>query len=324
MHNIKKNRIVFIVFLTLSSNLFALNKDIFDMKASVEFGLLNGYVKEYVFDKTCKNTDNMMSRLNWDVLFIPYFEGDITFDLFKYLYINANGRIGIPTDSGFMQDYDWLNSVTNGWQQDDPTELTNYSKHTNHLDSYFNWSIKLGGNAINNNTLKLSPFIGYKQVYMDFLCGKGYTIYKWNNYEKRPLNKPKGIRYSQYKKSLLLGVQFDWNISKNFTFNTYIQLIPGVASLHAIDIHYLTSTAYLDYFEKFFELEWKGTFFVNLNKNHKIGISAYVDFIPLIKGISGMGLYTNNKLPDNFTGISSEGGTERLLYSFSLIYQFDL
>ena len=59
------------------------------------------------------------------------------------MYVSLSGSFGIPKESGYMQDYDWLNSfakidkdIPDSWYDDGFSELTNYSKHTNELVKY--------------------------------------------------------------------------------------------------------------------------------------------------------------------------------------------
>ena len=142
MKMINKKIGILITGLLLScSHLFAIADGIINFDIRPEFGILHGSINEYVFEDACKNTDNLESRLDWDVTAIPYIAGAADITILRYIFIGVNGRYGFPITSGNMQDYDWLNSVPppkySSWLQDDPTELTNYSKHNNFLDSYY-------------------------------------------------------------------------------------------------------------------------------------------------------------------------------------------
>lgn len=61
---------LFFTFICLFT--FAKGNNIFSFNIKPEYNLMNGNVHEYVFDSRCKNTDNMLSRLDWDVQNISY------------------------------------------------------------------------------------------------------------------------------------------------------------------------------------------------------------------------------------------------------------
>lgn len=333
--------ISFIFISLLSFSLFSAgfkgpNRDYFNMKLSGEFGLINGTINEYVFADYCKNTDNMMSRLDWDILTIPYIEGDLTFNIIKYIYINANGRYGIPTYSGLMQDYDWMNSLPNApasWQNDSPTQLTNYSKHANQVDHYYNWSVKAGGNIPIGEKVSLTPYIGYKYDYIEMSAYNGYRRYKVENFEKTPMPKGKGITYAQEINSMILGLNLALDLIPSVPIQTYLQFVPGVGKLAALDLHHLRKDssypyglAFLDQYKNIFELEWKISAFYELNRFNRLGLSSFIQYMPLQKGVTGTApINKNGRIPKSFTGDAhAKGGAGRFLYSFSVIYQFNL
>lgn len=294
------------------------------MKISAEFGILNGSISEYVFSDKCKNTDNMLSRLDWDVVTVPYFEVGIEFDIIKYIYADISGRIGIPVNSGNMQDYDWRNSIKAEWLGDSPTELTNYSKHDNHIDRYYTISAKLGGNIPIGKKITLTPYIGYKYDFIDMTSYDGYKIYKEKSFVKE-INSGKCISYGHESNAFLLGLNLKLNLIPRVPIETYFQVVPGLGLLNALDLHYERNTAFLDTFKTFFQLDWKFSAFFEINKMNKLGLSTYIQYMPLTKGSTGQGaMGSDGSLPSKFVNLGSEGGTKKFLYSFGLIYQFSL
>ena len=97
--------------LLITSFTFAQNK-IISVDAKANISLLNGSISEYVFDPASHNTDDVLSRLDWDVKNVPSVSASVDLTLFKYAYFNLGASFGFPsTPSGNMQDYDWLNCI---------------------------------------------------------------------------------------------------------------------------------------------------------------------------------------------------------------------
>ena len=101
-----------------------------------QFEIANGKITEYVFDPLCKNTDNKLSELDWNLKTIALFNINADFDVIRYISVGLSGTFGVPQRSDFMQDSDWENSITEDWLNDDPKERTAFSEHINHLDKY--------------------------------------------------------------------------------------------------------------------------------------------------------------------------------------------
>ena len=344
-----KKRLFFIFLLLYVAKLFALNNlggsggsgdrgglsdrggSVFQIDVGSEFGILNGALHEYVFADESKNTDHMMSRLDWDVVAIPYTELNGTINLFKYVYINASGRIGFPCDSNFMQDYDWLNSTPPNshpeWKDDNPTELTNYSKHNNELVNYYNVCAKVGGNIPIGKNVVLSPFVGYEYSYISMLASEGYCIYKQYDFDKRPTSSGPNISYAQESNSFIVGLNCDLNMIPRVPISFYFQAVPCTGQLLALDLHYQRKDVrtpyglgFLDVYNYFFQFESKISAFFEFNKYLKMGGNAFIQYLPLQKGLTALGPIREGGLPPTeFSLQSSEGGVGRLLYGFSIV-----
>ena len=166
----KKSFFAVLCVFIIAGGLFASENSFFSFNITPQIGLMNGIVREYVIDPECTNTGNKESQLDWDIKNIPVISADADFWIFKYFYANLNFRSGFPKASGVMQDYDWLNSITTGWLNDDPTELTNYSISDNQLDSYYSFGLKLGGSINLPLRIKILPFISFVYVFLWWLC----------------------------------------------------------------------------------------------------------------------------------------------------------
>lgn len=294
------------------------------MDISTEFGMINGYIKEYVFSDNCKNDGNTLSRLDWEIVTLPYTELNISVDLFKYFYVGFTGVFGFPTGSGYMQDYDWMNSLPDSpadWQAADPTELTNYSKHSNKVEKYYNFSAKLGGNIPIVNKFVITPYIGYRYDFIQMAASDGYKIYKSDNFVKEETT-GKCITYAHEINEFIIGVKFDNNFFPKFPMSLYFQVVPGLGKFVALDIHHARSTAFLDVYSPVFLLDSKLSCFYEFDVHNRLGLSAFVEYVPMVKGLTGTAPYIEGEKPGNFSGSSNAlGGTKRFLYGLSLSYQ---
>ena len=161
--------------LLITSFTFAQNK-IISVDAKANISLLNGSISRYVFDPASHNTDDVLSRLDWDVKNVPIVSASVDLTLFKYAFFSTGISLGFPsTPSGNMQDYDWLNY---------DTELTNYSIHDNFLNSYRNIFVKIGYNFYLPLKITITPFVAYNYEYLGFDGFDGYRKYKKENWQK--------------------------------------------------------------------------------------------------------------------------------------------
>ena len=117
----------------------------FSVEITPSFGVMFGRASEHVYldyenYEGIKDYNPKLSQLDYDFTF-PYFSLAVDSILFKYLYLGGSFSIGIPLECGIMQDYDWLNGYSPNHQW--ANELTNYSKHENYLDSYFDCKLNI-------------------------------------------------------------------------------------------------------------------------------------------------------------------------------------
>ena len=130
--------------LLITSFTFAQNK-IISVDAKANISLLNGSISRYVFDPDSHNTDDVLSRLDWDVKNVPIVSASVDLTLFKYAYFNLGAGFGFPsTPSGNMQDYDWTYCFEFDFPEEYGTKLTYYSIQDNFLNSYRNIFVKIG------------------------------------------------------------------------------------------------------------------------------------------------------------------------------------
>ena len=272
---------VLLFFSVVQINIFALEN--FDISIHLDSGILNGQVKEYVFSPACKNTDNMESKLTWDLDNIPYNEITIDLDLFKNFNISFTTKFAASQRSGVMQDCDWLNSVTTEWKNDDPTELTNYSIHRNVLNDFYSFRISAGYNFRINPIFTVTPFVSWDYDYIHFSAYDGYGIYKVNNFEQINFN-GRVICYKNEFNSFMPGIKLSINPFEKFNVTVTGMYNFALGFNNALDYHYTRLTLFND--EINFTQVLKGKLSINfcITKNIVIGASINGQFTPIAKG----------------------------------------
>jgi outer membrane protease len=326
---VKKKFVLCLSLIFLFINAYTLDRSIFSLKADISSGLLNGLIQEYVFDEACLNTDNLESRLDWQLKNIPYFELNLDIDFFKYYKLRLNGQIAVPKSSGVMEDYDWLNS-TGGLEgkhpeflNDDPTEVTNYSCSTNNLTKYYTFSAALGGNIYLPHRMKLSPYTAFDYEYIFFDANGGYYIYKDYDNETRYFNQEKIISYTQEFYSFMLGLTYESVIKDRFTISADLKVSPKLTFCNNLDFHYGTGFVYWDNIKYMFLFKAKIDGFYNFNSHNSLGLSFFCSYLPLAKGTD----YSNSisAFPGGtWTNAGAESGASYFKYRFSLNYRFTL
>lgn len=327
----KKSLVLFFA-LVFEANLWA--TDNFNFSLSSEIGILNGNIYEYVISTSCKNTDNILSKLDWEVSNIPFIELNASADVLKYFFIGASGRFGIPLQSGYMQDYDWLNSITDQWKADDPTELTNYSKHTNFLTSYNSINIMAGANIIINKNFIVTPFLAWDYFFISFDGIGGYKIYKSDDFNSKPYDDVKVITYKQEFNSFMLGVNFKAKLIDKIELFAQGMICPYVGASSNLDYHYrnqkvgetVFGTLYLDQINNYFQIKGKLKINYFFDIHNSIGLGFGIEYLPLS---TGSDFSRNIDSDGNITGKkwsmgNSLGGTSRLLWNCSFNYQLKL
>ena len=311
-----------LLFVTLS--VFALDDNI-SIKFSQHFSIANGSLNEYVFDEACKNTDNKESQLDWDIKMIPLLSMSMDVDIIKYIHLGMNGYVGLPNRSGNMQDYDWLNSVTNGWKDQDPKELTNYSIHDNYLDKYIGFTFMGGGNIYLPLEIKLTPMIGYQYEFIAFGGINGYGTYKGRNWIKEDFSGAV-ISYKQELNAFLMGLSADINsIPRTYIYADFI-CSPAMTFINALDYHYVRSLVFWDKFTNIWQLSGSLKAQYTISKYISTGLNASIQYIPLSKGPTSSKYLKadGSPYPGNWTKTEVNGGTQRLLWTVGINYSFSL
>ena len=326
----KKFFFISFIFFTFCSAICALDSKYLSFRITPRFELTNGTINEYVFNEECRNTDDKLSQLDWDVKTIPTFGIRADIDLLKYIYIGIDGSVGVPKKSGNMQDYDWLNYKY--WPKDDPTEITNYSIHENYLLKYMTFSVGGGVNIKLPAKITLTPMMFYYYDFFSFDGKYGYKTYKEDNWKKINFS-GMVISYKQEINDFLLGLAVRVETLPKAFFYADFLASPNNTNLNALDFHYInkndgTGTAFWDNFSKIWQLQTHAKVQYRFNKYHSAGLTASLQYIPLTKG------NTRDKGIDKDGNIIREqewsapqingGGTSRLIWTLGVNYSFSL
>ncbi len=337
----KLKKILIFLFVLTSAKMFANTNNLFSLNLSADIGITNGLISEFVFEPRSYNTNDVLSRLDWQIKNIPVinFDGKVT--LFKYGFLHANGFFALPKSSGCIEDYDWLNCLPireGGFNlpQEYGTEVTNYSWHNNHLASYYGFGISVGTNFIVPIIhFRFSPYISYQYEYIAFDGTNGYKKYKAENWQKKDFS-GKVISYFQEINSFLLGLDFEVPVFSHFGFSGSFSISPNATFIQALDFHYINKkdnygnyygTVFLDTLNSAFQLQTDATIYANINRHNKLSVSCFVQYIPTAKGndyckfITTDGIYIK---PDDKwmqTG-TNNAGTSRFLYKINLGYTY--
>ncbi len=327
-------RLLLLPFLFFSTaNLFALEniiEDYLTFSITPQFEIANGQITEYVFDDECKNTDNKLSELDWQIKTLALFSIQGDFDIIKYISLGMSGCFGVTQRSGFMQDSDWKNSVVEVWSEDDPTERTDFSEHINRVNKYISYKFSLGGNIYLPLKIKLTPHATYKYDYIKFVACEGYGIYKQNDFKTtdwKTAHPGTIISYEQEINSFLLGLNVNSQTIPKTIINLNFDFSPSLTTLNAIDCHFTTGSAYLDNIKNVFMIDSDISARYCFTENHSAGLNYRIQYIPLSKGNT-----YNKRIDKNGNLISDQwnpigkntGGTERLIWSLGLNYSFSL
>ena len=308
--------------LLITSFTFAQNK-IISVDAKANISLLNGSISEYAFDPASHNTDDVLSRLDWDVKNVPIVSASVDLTLFKYAYFNLGAGFGFPsTPSGNMQDYDWLNCT-----EQYGTELTNYSIHDNFLNSYRNIFVKIGYNFYLPLKITITPFVAYNYEYLGFDGLDGYWECKILDFYKKVEFSGSVISYFQETNAFLVGVKLISPVLFNLKIDGEFLISPYTSNINALDKHHIRKTHFMDLMPWSYQLQSSLNLSYSIQKHHKIFVQGFLQYIPVSKGnfysrkTDENGIYTST---DWTIDKGCQGGTSRFLWQISLGYCFSI
>lgn len=280
-----KRIIALLLTLLVSVSLYAEKMGVFNFRGSASFGMINGSVSEKLYYTPEKTDRKLYSQLDWDISAVPVINAGMDFYFVKFLYLGLEGNYAFPKESGYMQDYDYLNTRING-----STNLTHYSKHTNNLNELYGGEAALGLN-IPLNILNITPFASVEYSRFKFTSKNGYYQYSqknssdiynsWDpNLPQIQINSGDIISYEQDSVLLKFGLKSEISFIPHVLINLKADISP-LSYIASTDNHILKETQYKDFISNDFSWEIKIGLMYNFLKFNNIGIvcsyQAYSD-----------------------------------------------
>ena len=313
--------------LLITSFTFAQNK-IISVDAKANISLLNGSISEYVFTPASHNTDDVLSRLDWDVKNVPIVSASVDLTLFKYAFFSTGISLGFPsTPSGNMQDYDWLYCFQFDFPEQYGTVLTCYSIQDNFLNSYRNIFVKIGYNFYLPLKITITPFVAYNYEYLGFDGFDGYWEDKFDATWVKGEFSGNVISYFQETNAFLVGIKLISPVLFNLKIDGEFLISPYTSNINALDKHHIRKRHFMDLMPWSYQLQSSLNLSYSIQKHHKIFVQGFLQYIPVSKGNDYI-RYTDengNYTSTNWTIFeSSQSGTSRFLWQISLGYCFSI
>lgn len=306
-------------------------KTFFSISARPDISFMSGDIKEYVIDPLCGNTDDIVSRLDWHIKAMPVISLDLKATVFRYVFLNFDGKMGISNSNDYIEDYDWLNYSKKEWKDDPRTEVTNYSKHTNIIQRYNDVSIFAGANFYLPYEIILSPFVGYHYDYVEMDAQNGYFEYKENNRERINIS-GRGLKYKQESNAFMLGFNILVNSFSHFSIESSYRFSPYLFFINDLDYHFQRGILFYDQMNPTFSLETKQIIMYNFGSrkknepSHSAGVTGYIHYLNFVKGPTSQAYITQNGtvIPGTWKVDIGNSGISRFLWSVGLIYQLKI
>ena len=213
---------------------FSINVDPSSVAASTSLGWLHGEAKEYVYDG---DSGRKISQLKWKINNTAIIKGDISWDTFSWLTLNAKGWSSLGSSGAKMDDYDWLNdnqSHWTGWSHSPDTHL-NYANEYD-LNSKL-WLLK-------RPDYKIGAVLGYQQTRFSWTAFGGR--YQYDNGTRLGEFPPgvRGIGYQQKFSMPYVGLNGSYRF-RDFEFSTLLKYSSWVKARDN-DEHYMRSLTFRD------------------------------------------------------------------------------
>ena len=157
------------------------------LSVSASAGMLSGKSHEMVYDEV---TGRKISQLDWKIKNVAILKGDISWDAYSFLTLNARGWTSLASGSGHMDDYDWMNAKQSSW--------TDHSSHPATNVNYANeYDLNVKGWIFQGDNYKAGVTAGYQETRFSWTAtGGSYNYDNGTNTGNFPAGE-RGIGYSQ-------------------------------------------------------------------------------------------------------------------------------
>lgn len=249
-------RIIVFIFLFISAYSASSEEGKTSFNFSVYPSLFTGSGFEYVF-----SSDSLIkSRLDWPFLPAGGLTACTEFKLKNGFYLSFFSSFIIPSYSGKMFDYDYLNPYQ-------PLMMTHFSEHKAYVKKGIDLSLNLGFmkplvvyKTYSDKKIKIdcSPSIGIRYILNSWDAVDGYTKYPPKTEPPSPVLPDTpitpmtglGIRYSQTFILPSIGILFRFELPRAWKIDLSTQLCPSVIGF-AEDFHYMREYGGLKFVDVF-------------------------------------------------------------------------
>ncbi|MDR0320701.1 MAG: omptin family outer membrane protease [Treponema sp.] len=248
----KKGIIVFSMFSIFVFSVAGQGTHTFNL--DLKIGAMYGTAYEIIYNNSANSQYN--SELQWNIkplwftgLSVEYVPKE------PYKKNNIYGAIeliiGLPIETGLMEDRDWLTPTTT------PGSLTLFSSHENKTNAAILANFECGLSLPLTNNILMKVYLGFSYMYYKFEAWDGYIQYGSNNHQPNEANPYTpwdsswtkvqmyglGIDYTQHFFIVKPGIEFIWEI-KSFRLNIGISVSPLIACITE-DNHYQRNPSFL-------------------------------------------------------------------------------
>lgn len=197
------------------------------LSVSASAGMLSGKSQERVYDEV---TGRKVSQLDWKIKNVAILKGDISWDAYSFLTLNARGWTSLASGSGHMDDYDWMNESQSSW--------TDHSSHPATNVNYANeYDLNVKAWVFQAENYKAGVVAGYQETRFSWTAtGGSYNYDNGTNTGNFPAGE-RGIGYSQRFSMPYIGLagQYRFNdieLNALFKFSDWVRA-------HDNDEHYM-------------------------------------------------------------------------------------
>ncbi|HBK4812868.1 TPA: omptin family outer membrane protease [Enterobacter asburiae] len=197
------------------------------LAVSASAGMLSGKSHEMVYDEA---TGRKISQLDWKIKNVAILKGDITWDAYSFLTLNARGWTSLASGSGHMDDYDWMNEKQSSW--------TDHSSHPATNVNYANeYDLNVKGWILQGDNYKAGVTAGYQETRFSWTATGGTYNYDNGAYQGNFPAGERGIGYSQRFSMPYIGLAGQYRFN-DFEFNALFRFSDWVRA-HDNDEHYM-------------------------------------------------------------------------------------
>jgi len=197
------------------------------LTVSASGGMLSGKSHEMVYDEV---TGRKISQLDWKLKNVAILKGDISWDAYSFLTLNARGWTSMASGSGHMDDYDWLDDKQSAW--------TDHSSHpATHVNYANEYDLNVKGWIFQDENYKAGVTAGYQETRFSWTAtGGSYNYDNGTNVGNFPAGE-RGIGYSQRFSMPYIGLAGQYRIN-DVEFNALFKFSDWVRA-HDNDEHYM-------------------------------------------------------------------------------------